>query len=138
MYKILTNTNLRSVLVSISIFNTAWNFLLRMFYFKLPLWFYLKAEGIPRLFFKICIPLVLYRCLNNNMILIFLSEIGIGVTGFGMLFLFLGMLLFFDRGLLAIGNVSIMSAHLCLFSNSSTKFLPTLKISLKLCHFHWE
>ena len=37
---------------------------------------------------------------------LFLLEIGIGVTGFGMLFLFLGMVLFFDRGLLAIGNVS--------------------------------
>ena len=34
-------------------------------------------------------------------------EIGIGVTGFGLLFLFLGMMLFFDRGLLAIGNVSL-------------------------------
>lgn len=35
-----------------------------------------------------------------------LAEIGIGVTGFGMFFLFFGVILFFDKGLLAIGNVS--------------------------------
>lgn len=35
-------------------------------------------------------------------------EIGIGVTGFGLVFLFLGMMLFFDRGLLAIGNVGTL------------------------------
>ncbi|XP_065647848.1 vesicle transport protein GOT1B isoform X3 [Hydra vulgaris] len=37
------------------------------------------------------------------------QKIGIGVTGFGMLFLFLGMMLFFDRGLLAIGNILFIS-----------------------------
>ena len=34
------------------------------------------------------------------------AEIGVGLTGLGFLFFFIGMLFFFDKGLLAMGNVS--------------------------------
>jgi hypothetical protein len=33
------------------------------------------------------------------------AEIGIGLTGFGFVLTFLGVLFFFDKGLLAMGNV---------------------------------
>lgn len=39
---------------------------------------------------------------------IYFSEIGVGLAGFGISFIILGILLLFDKGLLAIGNVSIM------------------------------
>ena len=43
-----------------------------------------------------------------NVITLLISiEIGVGLAGFGVAFLFLGMLLLFDKGLLAVGNVSI-------------------------------
>ncbi|KAK7098696.1 vesicle transport protein GOT1B-like [Littorina saxatilis] len=33
------------------------------------------------------------------------QKIGVGLAGFGIAFLFLGMMMFFDKGLLAIGNI---------------------------------
>ncbi|GFY92856.1 hypothetical protein Acr_08g0012520 [Actinidia rufa] len=35
------------------------------------------------------------------------QEIGVGLIGFGIFFSFLGLILFFDRGLLALGNGSV-------------------------------
>jgi hypothetical protein len=38
-----------------------------------------------------------------------LAEIGIGLTGFGVFFSFLGIIFFFDKGLLAMGNILFLS-----------------------------
>ena len=40
-------------------------------------------------------------------LVLLISEIGVGLAGMGIGFIFLGVLLLFDKGLLAIGNVTI-------------------------------
>lgn len=40
-----------------------------------------------------------------------LAEIGLGLTGFGVFFTFLGVIFVFDKGLIAMGNVGIY--HFC-------------------------
>ncbi|EDV34823.1 uncharacterized protein Dana_GF19031 [Drosophila ananassae] len=48
------------------------------------------------------------------------QKIGIGLAGFGISFLFLGMLLLFDKGLLAIGNILFISGLGCVIGVERT------------------
>lgn len=53
--------------------------------------------------------ITIFKILETDLLIIKnVSEIGVGLAGFGIAFLFLGVLLLFDKGLLAIGNVSIL------------------------------
>jgi hypothetical protein len=60
----------------------------------------------------------------------FQIEIGLGLTGFGVLFSFLGIIMLFDKGFLAMGNVRIIHPvdGFCLHSVSR------LLISTVVCH----
>lgn len=47
-----------------------------------------------------------FSCLKLTPKVLNETEIGLGLTGFGVLFSFLGIIFFFDKGFLAMGNVS--------------------------------
>ena len=53
------------------------------------------------------------------------KKIGIGLTGFGLLFFMLGVMLFFDRGLLAMGNILFLSGVALTIGPSATLKLFT-------------
>lgn len=63
-------------------------------------------------------------------LIIFLSlkEIGVGLTAFGLFFMLMGVMMLFDAGLLAIGNVrpSLVSLH----PFSSLSFFPFLVVQI--------
>ncbi|KAJ8665176.1 hypothetical protein QAD02_006838 [Eretmocerus hayati] len=48
------------------------------------------------------------------------QKIGVGLAGFGIAFLFLGVLLLFDKGLLAIGNILFISGLGCVIGPRRT------------------
>ncbi|CAM6041026.1 unnamed protein product [Sphagnum compactum] len=47
-------------------------------------------------------------------------KIGIGLTGFGVLFTFLGIIFFFDKGLLAMGNILFVAGVMLTIGMKST------------------
>ncbi|ORZ39710.1 vesicle transport protein [Catenaria anguillulae PL171] len=65
------------------------------------------------------------------------QKIGVGLTAFGSLFLLLGVLLFFDGGLLAIGNVLFLGGVTMLIGLSKTFAFFARKNKLRgtLCFF---
>ncbi|XP_057835814.1 vesicle transport protein GOT1 [Cryptomeria japonica] len=48
------------------------------------------------------------------------KKIGMGLTGFGVLFFFLGIIFFFDKGLLAMGNILFLAGVMLTIGVKST------------------
>jgi hypothetical protein len=58
------------------------------------------------------------------------AEIGLGLTGFGIFFTILGMLMLFDKGLIAMGNVRVWVAHMV---HDSVCSVAHLRVAVRLC-----
>lgn len=65
-----------------------------------------------------------------------------GLTGFGVFFLLFGMMLFFDKALLAIGNVSYFIKYTCIISptgvlqvHPSFLFTDSFRLWAVVCHW---
>ncbi|RWR71996.1 vesicle transport protein GOT1 isoform X1 [Cinnamomum micranthum f. kanehirae] len=59
------------------------------------------------------------------------EEVGIGLIGFGIFFTLLGIVLFFDRGLLALGNIIYLSGLAVILGWRSTVQLFTNRMNYK-------
>ena len=69
--------------------------------------------------------------LLKSKVLFNLAEIGVGLIGFGIFFSFLGLILFFDRGLLALGNVRFFLTKISalIYAMNSPNFVTFLPLS---------
>ncbi|GBC02788.1 hypothetical protein RclHR1_04820006 [Rhizophagus clarus] len=65
------------------------------------------------------------------------QKIGVGLTAFGVGFMFLGILLFFDGGLLAIGNILFLSGITLIIGFNKTVFFFARKNKIRgtICFF---
>lgn len=59
------------------------------------------------------------------------KKIGLGLTGFGILFSFLGIVFFFDKGLLAMGNILFLSGVAITIGMKSTMTFFTKRKNYK-------
>ncbi|XP_031481731.1 vesicle transport protein GOT1-like [Nymphaea colorata] len=59
------------------------------------------------------------------------KRIGVGLIGFGLAFTFLGIILFLDRGLLALGNILCLSGVALILGWRSTCKLFSEKVNIK-------
>ncbi|KAG8751509.1 Golgi Transport [Serendipita sp. 396] len=65
------------------------------------------------------------------------QKIGVGLTSFGTLFMFLGVVLFFDGGLLALGNILFISGLTLIIGPQKTFYFFARKNKLRgtICFF---
>ncbi|KAI8872220.1 Got1-domain-containing protein [Ramicandelaber brevisporus] len=66
------------------------------------------------------------------------QKIGVGLTGFGVFFTFMGIMLFFDSGLIAIGNVLFLSGVVLIIGPQKTGsffFSKPQKLRGTICFF---